>query len=145
MIYDYSKEKNSAYLGKQTRFGTKKPNPPLKIPEGPQKFYTNGGSTYQTQDLPSLIPLAEAKHKRNELKLKPGDERINPLATPASNYRPHNMDEQEKAENGKEGDYKGKREEITLSDFCDIIELLQQCISTEDKTEASIDQGLILA
>lgn len=98
MIYDYSKEKNSAYLGKQTRFGTKKPNPPLKIPEGPQKFYTNGGSTYQTQDLPSLIPLAEAKHKRNELKLKPGDERINPLATPASNYRPHNMDEQEKTE-----------------------------------------------
>ena len=115
----------------------------MKIPEGPQKFYTNGGSTYQTQDLPLLIPLAEAKHKRNELKLKPGDERINPLATPASNYRPHNMDEQEKAENGKEGDYKGKREEITLSDFYDIIELLQQCISTEDKTEASIDQGFL--
>ena len=50
---------------------------------------------------------------------------------------------QEKAENGKEGDCKEKREEITLADFRDIMELLQQCISTEDKTEASMDQDFL--
>ena len=57
------------------------------------------------------------------------------------------MDEHkhEKAKKEKEGDYKEKREEITLADFCDIMELLQQCISTEfeNKTKVSIDQDFL--
>ena len=81
------------------------------------------------------------------IKVKPGDERNK------SKYRPHNMNQviydevevQEKAENGKElqGDYKEKREDITLADFRDTMELLQQCISTEDETEVSIDQDFL--
>ena len=50
-------------LQPRTRFGTRKPNPQWKIPEGPQKFYTNGGNTYLTQNLPSSIALAETKHE----------------------------------------------------------------------------------
>jgi hypothetical protein len=140
-INDIPRRLSNRNPGKQTHPRTKKPNQQLKIPEGPRKFHTHGGSTYQTQDLHvSQIALAEPKRKRNELKLKPGDE-----ALASRHYHPHDMDQkelQDTVENGKQGNYKEKREDITLpADFRDIIELLQQCISTEDDSKASIYIG----
>ena len=87
-------------------------------------------------------------HDSSEAERKPGDKRINPLETWVSKHRPHtDIDEHEleKEKKEKEGDYKEKRQDITPADFCDIMELLQQCISTEfeDKTEVSIAQDFL--